>query len=69
MAVEAPRTLESQRMSPRSRRGIILDDMFGELIALAIVALLLGGAAYSGMAARAKPPDEERVDPPDTDNP
>ncbi len=42
--------------------------MYGELFALLIVALLLAGAAYSGMAARAKPRDERREDPPDTDN-
>jgi hypothetical protein len=34
--------------------------MYGELFALLIVALLLAGAAYSGMAARAKPRDEGR---------
>ena len=45
----------------------ILDDMHGELSALLIVVLLLAGAAYSGMAARSKPRDEKRVDPPNTD--
>jgi hypothetical protein len=39
--------------------------MYGELFALLIIILLLGGAAYSGMAARAKPRDEKTGDPPD----
>jgi hypothetical protein len=41
--------------------------MRGELFALLIVALLLAGAAYSGMAARTKPRGEEREDPPEED--
>jgi type II secretory pathway pseudopilin PulG len=41
--------------------------MRGELLALLIVALLLAGAAYSGMAARTKSRDEQREDPPEED--
>jgi len=37
--------------------------MHGELFAFLIVVLLLVGAAYSGLAARAKPRDDKR--PPD----
>jgi hypothetical protein len=46
----------------------ILDQMYGELFALLIVALLLAGAAYSGLAARIKPRDETRADPTRPDN-
>jgi hypothetical protein len=38
--------------------------MYGELLALLVVVLLLAGAAYSGIAARAKPREKKRVDPP-----
>jgi hypothetical protein len=41
--------------------------MRGELFALLIVALLLAGAAYSGMAARTRPRDETHGDPPEED--
>jgi hypothetical protein len=41
--------------------------MHGELFALLIVVLLLAGAAYSGMAARAKPRDKKGGDRPDSD--
>jgi hypothetical protein len=41
--------------------------MHGELFALLIVALLLAGAAYSGMAARAKPRGEKREEPREED--
>lgn len=42
--------------------------MHGELFALLIIVLLLAGAAYSGMAARAKPRDDKGRDPADSDN-
>jgi hypothetical protein len=44
--------------------------MHGELMALLIVVLLIAGAAYSGISARAKPRDEdvERGDTPEDDN-
>jgi hypothetical protein len=45
----------------------ILEAMYGELLALLVVVLLLAGAAYSGIAARAKPRDEKRGEPPDAD--
>jgi hypothetical protein len=42
--------------------------MHGELFALLIVALLLAGAAYSGIAARAKPRDKKLGEPRKEDN-
>jgi len=46
----------------------ILEAMYGELLALLVVVLLLAGAAYSGIAARAKPRDDNREKAPDTDS-
>ncbi len=48
----------------------ILGEMHGELMALLIVVLLIAGAAYSGISARAKPRDEDEVrgDPPEDHN-